>query len=116
MLICWVIIGNVYPVIEFPIECAQPNSKYLSTLLAEQKNSLYHRPQKTQTVNNYTPVPQTTVYDSHFVVVRPFVEEFQPQAYIPCELDNKIFPFEDAYDEVVIFQENHILPMYLVEL
>ena len=34
--------------------------------------------------------------------------------FVPCE--HELPNFDTAFDEMVIFQENHILPVYIVEL
>jgi len=109
LVICWIIIGNVYPVIEFPFwgdrkPCSQ---KFYDNLPVFQKPTLCGQAVKTE---------NGCVYDTHYTIVRAFTDEndnAETAVYVPCEHEN--VKFDVSFDEIVVFQESHVLPLYLVE-
>jgi len=111
LLISWVIAGNVYPVIEFPEPVCSPKF-YVENIPNYQKPTLYAQPVK----SHKKPNGQVTTYDTHYTVVRPFTDEGAPTTtphYIPCELGTD---FSMAFDEVVVFEGSHVIPIYLIEV
>jgi len=116
LVVFWVFIGNLYPVIEFP-HPPVGTPKFYDKIHHSQKPTLCGKPQKSDSYGEY-PQKKTVTYDTHYTVVRPFTEEGEnphtTMKFVPCEVEK--MNNENVFDEVVVFQESHVLPMYLIQL
>ena len=100
LILSWLIVGNVYPAIEFPHNLLSPDEYQNNVeILPEQKPSLYGGAIKG---------------DSHFTIVRPFRNS--PINYVPChpkEMEQYATKGE-LFHEIVINQEPSVVPTYLI--